>query len=91
MSQFHKLFEEVKRVLGWFFIASAIFAPVVRDWAIFIKIMPPLFYKYFMFVMQYNKYFLSIGVVLILWRWIKDWKALLVIAAITFYAVSLVI
>ena len=88
MGRYHHLIGELKYHAGWFLLASVVFAPVVDQWTIFQKTLPSLFLDYFNFVSTYSSYFLGIGILLILWKWVKDWKILVVSSALIYFIIS---
>ncbi len=87
MSRFGKAIGEIKYHAGWFLVASVIFAPVVQEWDIFSKLLPSAFMDYLKFVIAYKEYVMSAGIVIIVWKWIKDWKMLMIIGSIIFFAI----
>ena len=87
MSRYQNFIGEIKYHVGWFLVASVIFAPVAEQWDIFAKILPSAFIDYLKFVIAYKEYVMSIGIVIIIWKWIKDWKMLMIIGSILFLAI----
>jgi len=88
MSRYQNIIGELKYHAGWFLVASVIFAPVVQEWDIFAKILPSVFIDYLNFVIAYKEYVMSTGLVIIIWKWIKDWKMLMVIGTLIFFAIK---